>query len=628
MSEGDHLPASTIQVQPTDLDQKLADTLAEQLGCAVSIRVAESDGALEVVGRAVATPGRAQTEQHGATGFVALLLSAGGVAVWETDFQDMERSARHAETVLALHSAQTDKKLLQSEVDSLVAQVTNDFEELSLIRSLSCSIALPNRTQDGDDDMLMSTLLPLATGLGAESIAAVFCNSDETLLDPIWSHDELFPAEAIHSVIESERDEAEIQPVVRNGVRDHVIEGLNEYILVECRSESRIHGWLIACNRVANVIDDVPWAQVGFTTVQASLMETTTNQLSAYLHNLRLLKQKEDLFTDVVRALVNAVDARDPYTCGHSERVALFARCLATVSGQTQETCHRIYLSGLLHDVGKIGVPDYVLQKPSKLSPEERAIIETHTEAGWRVLTHLDHRQVGVADPAMRDPDEDLAAARLLHLDVIDQRQSIGSVQQCSAHRGLRFVVGAASLPRRRPSGALAPATTRAGARPLGSDLVTTPLTNPMAAATLYGVHDIEVVLVRHGQQIPPEDRTPEQRFDPPLSTIGERQVVAVAEHLADEEIDAVYSSHLERAHRTGLGIAGQHGLDVTVIEDLREIELFSAIPEGESWASMNARPRCRRPARPSSRPAAGPRSHTARPPRRSGSGSSGRCER
>ncbi len=120
---------------------------------------------------------------------------------------------------------------------------------------------------------------------------------------------------------------------------------------------------------------------------------------------------------------------------------------------------------------------------------------------------------------------------------------------------------------------------------------MTTPLTNPMAAATLYGVHDLEVVLVRHGQQIPPEARTTEQRFDPPLSAIGERQVDAVAAHLADEPIDAVYSSHLERAHRTGLGIAARHELDVTVLEDLREIELFSAIPQGESWASVNARP-------------------------------------
>ncbi len=112
-----------------------------------------------------------------------------------------------------------------------------------------------------------------------------------------------------------------------------------------------------------------------------------------------------------------------------------------------------------------------------------------------------------------------------------------------------------------------------------------------MAAATLYGVHELEVILVRHGQQIPPEKRTEDQRFDPPLSEIGERQAEAVADHLADESVDAVYSSQLERAHRTGLAIASRHELDVTVIEDLREIELFSSIPAGESWASMNARP-------------------------------------
>ena len=119
-------------------------------------------------------------------------------------------------------------------------------------------------------------------------------------------------------------------------------------------------------------------------------METATNQLAAQLHNVRLLRQKEELFTDVIRALVNAVEARDPYTCGHSERVASFARCLALVSGQPAGAHERVYLTGLLHDVGKIAIPDGVLQKPGKLNDEERAIIETHTDAGWRILHELD----------------------------------------------------------------------------------------------------------------------------------------------------------------------------------------------------------------------------------------------
>jgi HD-GYP domain-containing protein (c-di-GMP phosphodiesterase class II) len=105
---------------------------------------------------------------------------------------------------------------------------------------------------------------------------------------------------------------------------------------------------------------------------------------------MRLLKQKEELFTDVVRALVNAVEARDPYTCGHSERVAQFGRCLAEAIGETAIGCERVYLTGLLHDVGKIAIPDGVLQKPGSLNKEERAIIETHTEAGWRILHELE----------------------------------------------------------------------------------------------------------------------------------------------------------------------------------------------------------------------------------------------
>jgi HD-GYP domain-containing protein (c-di-GMP phosphodiesterase class II) len=371
------------------LDQQLADLLAEQLGHDVSLHMAESDGPRGLIGRAVGTPGEAQVEHRAEYSLAALLLPGGSVAVWQTTTADVQRSARHAQNVLALEMSRVDNQQLRAEVDSLVAQVTNDFEELSLIRSLSCSIALPNMAAGGDD-IVKSTLLPLATGLGAEAIAAVFVDENEELLEPTWSGEPLIPAAAMHLLIQTHRAEAQTQPVIENHFRDSEIYNLREFILVECRSEQRVHGWLLAGNRIDNPVEDVPWAQFGFTTVQASLMETTTNQLAAYLHNLRLLRQKEDLFTDVVRALVNAVDARDPYTCGHSERVALFARCLAAVSGQDAATCERIYLSGLLHDVGKIAVPDDVLQKPARLTDEERAIIEKHPESGWRILHQLE----------------------------------------------------------------------------------------------------------------------------------------------------------------------------------------------------------------------------------------------
>ena len=103
-------------------------------------------------------------------------------------------------------------------------------------------------------------------------------------------------------------------------------------------------------------------------------------------------------------------------------------------------------------------------------------------------------------------------------------------------------------------------------------------LTNTATAA--------ELILVRHGQQDYPKDlprATTADWVDPPLSAIGNRQAVAVGESMADEVITAVYSSNLERAHETGRQIARHHGLEVTVLEALREIELFRDLPEGKT---------------------------------------------
>src|SRR5690606_39213299 len=101
---------------------------------------------------------------------------------------------------------------------------------------------------------------------------------------------------------------------------------IRDFILVEIKHADRLAGWLIACNHVTPPGFVTHWAQSGFTTIEANLILTAGSILATQLHNTRLLRQKEQLFTDVVCAMVNAVEARDDYTCGHSERVALFAQ--------------------------------------------------------------------------------------------------------------------------------------------------------------------------------------------------------------------------------------------------------------------------------------------------------------
>lgn len=87
-----------------------------------------------------------------------------------------------------------------------------------------------------------------------------------------------------------------------------------------------------------------------------------------------------------IQALAAAVDAKDPYTRGHSQRVAEYAAALGKILGLPQAEVELIYTTGTLHDVGKIGVPDAILKKPGRLDDDERAIMETHPALGELIV--------------------------------------------------------------------------------------------------------------------------------------------------------------------------------------------------------------------------------------------------
>lgn len=104
-----------------------------------------------------------------------------------------------------------------------------------------------------------------------------------------------------------------------------------------------------------------------------------------------------------------------------------------------------------------------------------------------------------------------------------------------------------------------------------------TALTNPFAHP---GEGFCELWLVRHGEQAYTDNMALGQAVDPPLSELGRRQAEAVAKRLADTEFAAVYASPLQRAFDTGAAIAAVQGLDTTVVEDLREVDLWGKLPQ------------------------------------------------
>jgi len=112
---------------------------------------------------------------------------------------------------------------------------------------------------------------------------------------------------------------------------------------------------------------------------------------------LKRQKRYHSLTESALRVAAGTIDAKDSYTNGHSIRVAILAREIATRLGWSEESVENVYYTALAHDIGKIGVPDSLLTKPSKLTAEEYSIIRTHTTMGYNILKDFE----GVPDIAL-----------------------------------------------------------------------------------------------------------------------------------------------------------------------------------------------------------------------------------
>jgi putative nucleotidyltransferase with HDIG domain len=104
------------------------------------------------------------------------------------------------------------------------------------------------------------------------------------------------------------------------------------------------------------------------------------------LETAQLYEERERHFRATLEAFAKAIDARDPYTAGHSERVTRYALAMARARGLADDDREIVRRGAMLHDIGKVGVPDAILRKTGPLTPEERAAIEAHTTTGFRML--------------------------------------------------------------------------------------------------------------------------------------------------------------------------------------------------------------------------------------------------
>jgi HD-GYP domain-containing protein (c-di-GMP phosphodiesterase class II) len=143
-----------------------------------------------------------------------------------------------------------------------------------------------------------------------------------------------------------------------------------------------------------------------FSESDLELLALIGNQAGVAIHRAQLIAQFENFFFDTIRAIVATIDAKDGYTHRHSERVAAFATRIAAELGMSEQEIEAVELAGLLHDVGKIGMPESILNKRGPLTETEFEEVKKHPVHGVGILSHIKSPRMEAILPGVRHHHE------------------------------------------------------------------------------------------------------------------------------------------------------------------------------------------------------------------------------
>lgn len=295
-------------------------------------------------------------------------------------------------TALVLDNAEAESRLraLRDEAEQLSVNLSSTYEEISLLHRLTRNLKLSK----SDEELAHVALDWLGEVVPAAGLAVWLDASpdagksavDSGRAEPVMLTSGECPLDSRQFValIEHLNANQSHRPIV---VNRPITEGpdwpalqIKQLIAVPLTEGNNVFGWLAAINHENDE---------EFGTVEASLLGSVAAILGIHGGNIELYRQQSELLRGIIRSLSSAIDAKDPYTHGHSDRVARIAVRLAEELGCDEDVLKTVYLAGLLHDVGKIGVDDTILRKPGKLTEEEFEHIKNHAEIGHHILHDL-----------------------------------------------------------------------------------------------------------------------------------------------------------------------------------------------------------------------------------------------
>ena len=292
-----------------------------------------------------------------------------------------------------LLKGERDLAVARKELGTLSLNLTSTYEELSLMYRISGLMKVTQQPEQFIDNvceellevMNISGAVAVIDAYGAQGkdravVAGSIELSDREVKRLMTVHAARQFGKDFHPIVENQFDEKDGELADR---------GITSLIAVPLVVEDRLIGAIIGLNKCAGEFDSIDIKLIG----------SIGHQAEVFLANHRLYADLQDLLMGVLHALTESIDAKDPYTSGHSRRVALVSKRLAEASGFPPEKVQQLYLGGLLHDIGKIGVPESILCKEGRLTAEEYDNVKKHPVLGAKILggiRQLDDVLVGI----------------------------------------------------------------------------------------------------------------------------------------------------------------------------------------------------------------------------------------
>ena len=190
----------------------------------------------------------------------------------------------------------------------------------------------------------------------------------------------------LNAALEGESVKYQKEEVVDEQAQSIMQHDIEEVVCIPIKLGSTVAGCIYVDNRQGQSQGQLVNQDIDFCEALADIASLAMSNLKRMDIELRHAEERHGFLLGTVGALVSAIDAKDTYTCGHSERVAWLSKELAKKLELDATTIDQIHICGLVHDIGKIGIPEVILRKPGKLTDEEFDQIRAHPVIGENIL--------------------------------------------------------------------------------------------------------------------------------------------------------------------------------------------------------------------------------------------------